>query len=121
MNASTRKTTPRRRDKRRLSLALQGGGAHGAYTWGVLDRLVEEPSLVVEAVSGTSAGAMNAALLVDGWTRGGSEGVGHALHTFWREVSLAGDAALNPWSYVDAWPALRGVAGAWGEAMARLW
>src|SRR5947199_6606674 len=53
---------------RRVALALQGGGAHGAYTWGVLDRLVEETGLVIEAVSGTSAGAMNGALLVDGWS-----------------------------------------------------
>jgi predicted acylesterase/phospholipase RssA len=53
-----------------VDLALQGGGSHGAFTWGVLDRLIEEPWLRVEAISGTSAGAMNAALVADGWTQG---------------------------------------------------
>ena len=52
-----------------VDLALQGGGSHGAFTWGVLDRLIEEPWLRIEAISGTSAGAMNAALLADGWTQ----------------------------------------------------
>ena len=110
-----------RASRRRLSLALQGGGSHGAYTWGVLDRLVEEPNLVIDAVSGTSAGAMNGALLVDGGSRGGRDGAQHALRTFWHEVSKAGDAVFNPWRYVDAWPALRNLASAWGEALARLW
>ena len=50
-----------------VDLALQGGGSHGAFTWGVLDRLIEEPWLRIEAISGTSAGAMNAALVADGW------------------------------------------------------
>ena len=57
-----------------VDLALQGGGSHGAFTWGVLDRLLEEPWLRIEAISGTSAGAMNAAVLADGWTQGGAEG-----------------------------------------------
>ena len=52
-----------------VDLALQGGGSHGAFTWGVLDRLIEEPWLRIEAISGTSAGAMNAALMADGWMR----------------------------------------------------
>jgi NTE family protein len=54
-----------------VDLALQGGGSHGAFTCGVLDRLMEEPWLRIEAISGTSAGAMNAALVADGWTQGG--------------------------------------------------
>jgi len=53
-----------------IDLALQGGGSHGAFTWGVLDRLLEEPWLHIEAISGTSAGAMNAAVLADGWAGG---------------------------------------------------
>ena len=57
-----------------VDLALQGGGAHGAFTWGVLDRLLDEPRLRIEGISGTSAGAMNAAVLVDGYGRGGSRG-----------------------------------------------
>jgi NTE family protein len=54
-----------------IDLALQGGGSHGAFTWGVLDRLLEAPQLQVAGISGTSAGAINAALLADGWTEGG--------------------------------------------------
>ena len=73
---------------------MQGGGSHGAFTWGVLDRLLEEPWLRIEAISGTSAGAMNAAVLADGWTQGGAEGARAALETFWRRVSQA--AALSP-------------------------
>ena len=57
-----------------ISLALQGGGSHGAFTWGVLDRLLEEPWLEIAGISGTSAGAMNAAVLADSWTAGGARG-----------------------------------------------
>lgn len=77
-----------------LDLALQGGGAHGAFTWGVLDRLLEEPDLGVEGISGTSAGAMNGAVLADGWAEGGAEGARAALERFWRRVSEA--ALLSP-------------------------
>ncbi len=68
-----------------LSLALQGGGAHGAYTWGVLDRLLEA-GLRIEGISGTSAGAMNAVALAHGWTTGGAEGARAALAAFWQAV-----------------------------------
>lgn len=74
-----------------IDLALQGGGSHGAFTWGVLDRLLEEPWLRVDGISGTSAGAMNAVVLVDGHLKGGAAGAKEALSTFWRKVS---DAAL---------------------------
>ncbi|WP_420853197.1 patatin-like phospholipase family protein [Rhodoplanes elegans] len=70
-----------------VDLALQGGGAHGAFTWGVLDRLLEEPWLEIDGVSGTSAGAMNAAVLVDGFADGGRDGARAALESFWRSVS----------------------------------
>ena len=73
-----------------VDLALQGGGAHGAFTWGVLDRLLEEPWLRIEGASGTSAGAMNAAVLVDGHAEGGAEGARVALENFWRRVAKAG-------------------------------
>ena len=63
---------------KRINLALQGGGAHGAYTWGVLDRLLEDDRVEVEAVSGTSAGAMNAAVFADGMGRGGREASGRS-------------------------------------------
>src|SRR4051794_41741369 len=77
-----------------VDLALQGGGSHGAFTWGVLDRLIEEPWLKIEAISGTSAGAMNAALVADGWTQGGAEGARAALEAYWRRGSQA--AAFSP-------------------------
>ncbi|MFD2406507.1 patatin-like phospholipase family protein [Azorhizophilus paspali] len=73
----------------RVDLALQGGGAHGAFTWGVLDRLLEEPELQLDGISGTSAGAMNAAVLVDGYAKGGPESARCALEAFWRRVSKA--------------------------------
>jgi NTE family protein len=66
------------RDPVLVDLALQGGGSHGAFTWGVLDRLLEEPWLEIDGISGTSAGAMNAAVLVDGYAKGGPSGArGH--------------------------------------------
>jgi NTE family protein len=71
---------------RRLNLALQGGGAHGAFTWGVLDRLLGDASLEFEGLSGSSAGAMNAVVLADGWLKGGRSGAREALATFWSEV-----------------------------------
>jgi len=72
-----------------VDLALQGGGAHGAFTWGVLDRLLEETWLRIEGVSGTSAGAMNAAILADGFAASGAEGARKALETYWGHVSEA--------------------------------
>lgn len=77
------------RDPVLVDLALQGGGSHGAFTWGVLDRLLEEPWLKIEGVSGTSAGAMNAAVLVHGHQKGGVAGAREALEAFWRRVSEA--------------------------------
>jgi NTE family protein len=77
-----------------IDLALQGGGSHGAFTWGVLDRLLEEPWLHIAAISGTSAGAMNAAVLAHGWSEGGAQGARAALEKFWRQVSRA--AAFSP-------------------------
>jgi NTE family protein len=77
-----------------IDLALQGGGSHGAFTWGVLDRLLEEPWLEIDAISGTSAGAMNAAVLADGWTRGGASGARAALDAYWEQVASA--AAFSP-------------------------
>ena len=79
-----------------VDLALQGGGSHGAFTWEVLDRLLEgfHGSRSRRSTSGTSAGAMNAAVLVDGWSRGGADGARAALDTYWRRVSRA--AAFSP-------------------------
>jgi NTE family protein len=77
-----------------VDLALQGGGSHGAFTWGVLDRLLEEPWIQIAGISGTSAGAMNAAVLADGWTEGRAAGAREALERYWRSVSHA--AAFSP-------------------------
>jgi NTE family protein len=77
-----------------VDLALQGGGSHGAFTWGVLDRLLEEPWIRIEAISGTSAGAMNAAVLADGWLKGGADGARASLDAYWRRVSRA--AVFSP-------------------------
>ena len=77
------------RDPILVDLALQGGGSHGAFTWGVLDRLLEEPWLGIDGISGTSAGAMNAAVLVDGHAKGGAACARAALENFWRRVSEA--------------------------------
>lgn len=82
------------RDTVLIDLALQGGGSHGAFAWGVLDRLLEEKWLTIAAISGTSAGAMNAAVLADGWTAGGAEGARDALEQYWRRVAKA--AAFSP-------------------------
>ncbi|NBX03098.1 MAG: patatin-like phospholipase family protein [Alphaproteobacteria bacterium] len=83
-----------KKTKKKINLALQGGGSHGAYTWGVLDRLLEEDDLIIEGISGTSAGAMNAALLVSGYMKGGNAGAKQSLEEFWRHVSDA--AAFSP-------------------------
>ena len=72
-----------------VDLAEQGGGAHGAFTWGVLDRLLEEPWIEIAGISGTSAGAMNAAVLASGFATGGREGARNALESFWRRVAEA--------------------------------
>src|SRR5215207_5904497 len=84
------RSKPARGKTKRLSLALQGGGAFGAFTWGVLDRLLEEERITFDAVSGASAGAMNAVLLASGLAQGGPEEARASLERFWRKVSDAG-------------------------------
>lgn len=120
------KTPPRQRRRSRpaaarqapdgaclVDLALQGGGSHGAFTWGVLDRLLQEESIVFSGASGTSAGALNAAVLATGLARGGRPAAREALAAFWRDVASDGDCfgASAPVSPVrsapwPAWPAL---------------
>ncbi|MBA3058333.1 MAG: patatin-like phospholipase family protein [Gammaproteobacteria bacterium] len=91
-----------------IELALQGGGAHGAFTWGVLDRLLEDERIGIDAISGTSAGAMNAVVLVDGLMTSGRDGAREALRRFWSRVSnAAGQSALltDAWStFFGNWP-----------------
>lgn len=83
-------------DKKRINLALQGGGSHGAFTWGVLDRFLEESELEIDSISGTSAGAMNAVVLADGFVNAETEGRTAAaasarekLDVFWLAISKA--------------------------------
>ncbi len=73
-----------------INLALQGGGSHGAFTWGVLDALLEDERIKFEAISATSAGAVNAAILAYGWMLGGRNAAKDALHQFWKELSELG-------------------------------
>lgn len=118
---------------RLIDLALQGGGSHGAFTWGVLDRLLEDGSLRIDGASGTSAGAMNAAVMATGFAQGGALGARQALSRFWQDVSgvpacfgVVGEAAgpadpVRPptpaWIFNrSAWPGM----AAW-EAWLRLW
>lgn len=82
-----RRTPPRKR----VNLALQGGGAHGAYTWGVLDHLLEDGRLEIAGISGTSAGAVNAVMLADGLARGGPDEARTRLADFWRAASIGGN------------------------------
>jgi NTE family protein len=78
-----------------LSLALQGGGAHGAFTWGVLDALLDEPRIAIDAVAGCSAGAMNAVAMAQGWMENGRAGARHALQRFWGAVADSQPAVLS--------------------------
>ena len=84
-------------DRKPIDLALQGGGSHGAFTWGVLDALLEDESFDFTAISGTSAGALNAAVMVSGFAKGGRAGARTALTEFWRAISRGG-GAFSPFS-----------------------
>lgn len=84
-----------------INLALQGGGTHGAFTWGVLDRLLEEDRIDIEAISGTSAGAMNGVIIADGIMKGGKEEARLALEHFWRTVSKTGQFSPLQRTLVD--------------------
>jgi NTE family protein len=76
---------------KRINLALQGGGAHGAFTWGVLEQLLSDERIAIEGISGTSAGAVNAVMLADGLIRGGREEAQKRLADFWRAASSTGN------------------------------
>ena len=90
-------------ESRRVNLALQGGGAHGAFTWGALDRLLEEERLDFDGISGTSAGAVNAAMLKTGWMHGGREGARAQLDRFWGEIRTRAQAHSNPLARMTSW------------------
>jgi len=80
-----------------LDLALQGGGAHGAFTWGVLERLLEDDRIEIAGISGASAGALNATILAYGLVSGGRDGARHALWAFWKSVSRAASGGAIPY------------------------
>ena len=82
---------------RRINLALQGGGAHGAFTWGVLDRLLQEDDLEIAGISGTSAGALNGAALKAGLLAGGREAARKRLDRLWEQIGAIGDFRMLPW------------------------
>lgn len=84
-----------------IDVALQGGGSHGAFTWGVLERLLEVEGLVIEGVCGTSAGAMNATMLAYGMQIGGKQGAIKMLETFWKKASQAQEKSLLKPSWLD--------------------
>lgn len=80
---------------RKIALALQGGGSHGAFTWGVLDRILEDETLEIIGITGTSAGAMNTVVMADGLLRGGREGARNRLREFWESIGkMPGFASL---------------------------
>ncbi len=87
-----------------INLALQGGGAHGAFTWGVLDKILEDGRLDIEGISGTSAGAINAVAIADGYSVGGNDGAREALENFWTKLSDLGRFSpiqRNPFSILN--------------------
>ncbi len=96
-----------------INVALQGGGSHGAFTWGVLDRILEDGRLTIEGISGTSAGAMNAVALADGWSQNGPEGARAKLHEFWRAVGRSGrfsPVQRTPWDvFFGNWSVENGI------------
>lgn len=100
-----------------INVALQGGGSHGAFTWGVLDRLLEEERLDIEGISGASAGAMNGAMVAQGFYRGGRTGARAALERYWRRVSEI--AGLSPLHRSLAERLLGVWGGSWLEAASR--
>ncbi len=97
---------------RTVLLALQGGGAHGAFTWGVLDRLLEEPWLELESISATSSGAVNAVALAQGWLDDGRDGARNCLDRLWQQIGRQG--ALANWGFAPI-----GSGGQWLLALSR--
>jgi NTE family protein len=110
--------------RKHINLALQGGGAHGAFTWGVLDRILEDDRLYIDGVSGTSAGAMNGAVMVSGHIAGGNAGARKALDRFWESVSALGLLSPIHASFYDRaignWDLDESPASVWLDTLSRL-
>lgn len=94
-------TTPKDGEKKKISIALQGGGSHGAFAWGVLDRLLEDGRFDIRGMSGTSAGGMNAAATIMGLLKNGNEGARETLHAYWHTMHKLSKEispyAINPY------------------------
>lgn len=110
-SACTPEQIAERGTRKPVNLALQGGGAHGAFGWGVIDRLLEDDRLAPDAISATSAGAMNAVVMAWGVSQGGREGARAKLAEFWKKISEVGEAwnpvrpdKLMPWMKGADWP-----------------
>ena len=107
----------------RMSLALQGGGSHGAFTWGVLDHILQDDRIEIEGISGASAGAVNAVMMADGLARGGAEAARQRLADFWRAASRDGDMSAFQRAIADRLFSLVPIGGApmqiWFEAVSR--
>jgi NTE family protein len=84
-----------------VNLALQGGGSHGAFTWGVLDRLLEDGRLTYDGITATSAGGVNAVVLADGLAMGGREGARERLHNFWKKMADVSASSIIAPSFFD--------------------
>ena len=110
--AVSRAGTPAGQGVRRINVALQGGGAHGAFTWGVLDRLLEDESVEIAGISGTSAGALNGAALKSGLIRGGRAGARENLDWFWSEVMAIADLRFPRWM-IGPFSPPEGITRAW--------
>src|SRR6476469_11027282 len=110
---------------KRINLALQGGGALGAFTWGVLDHLLEDGRLTIEGISGASAGAVNAIMLADGLARGGPSEAQKRLAEFWRAASLGGNLPPLQRAVVDRMLSFLPIEGtpvpAWLDALSQLY
>jgi NTE family protein len=98
---------PARRKPKRVNLALQGGGSHGAYAWGVLDQFLEDGRLEIEGISGTSAGSVNAVVYAYGRMVGGVEGARELLAGFWKRLADSGTGFSNPHAF-QAFKAMTG-------------
>ena len=120
------KPAPQRQGVKTVNLALQGGGSHGAYTWGVLDALAEDTRIEISAISGASAGAMNAVVFASGLDEGGRDGARKKLEEFWLSVSTEGSLDRPQRRYIDAWLAAwngilpgAALAAEWTDAMSQ--
>jgi NTE family protein len=119
--ANDRRIRPTTGRRKRINLALQGGGAHGAFTWGALDQILSDGRLEIEGISGTSAGALNAVIVADGLARGGPEEARDRLANFWRAISSNGHLPELQRGVVDRLFSFVPRQGLWFGALSRFW